>query len=125
MQTFKQFFESYMLPSSKHQQLCVVFPFDGEIWTKEQTKVFNKIRINKFIPLSIAIVLTASIFVMNYAFKINYFILNSVIMILVVFSFSWFLEIVETGGPKVEKKIVIKPKAKPNRVKNMNKNKNK
>lgn len=43
MQTFKQFFESYMLPPPKHQQLCVVFPFDGEIWTKEQTKVFNKI----------------------------------------------------------------------------------
>ena len=43
MQTFKQFFESYMLPPPKHQQLCVVFPFDGEIWTKEQTKVFNKL----------------------------------------------------------------------------------
>ena len=43
MQTFKQFFESYMLPSPKHQQLCVVYPFDGEIWTKEQTKIFNKL----------------------------------------------------------------------------------
>lgn len=42
MQTFKQFFESYMLTPPKHQQLCVVFPFDGEIWTKEQTKFFNK-----------------------------------------------------------------------------------
>lgn len=103
--------------------LMLVIILGGLMFLK--TKVFNKIRINKFIPLSIAIVLTASIFVMNYAFKINYFILNSVIMILVVFSFSWFLEIVETGGPKVEKKIVIKPKAKPNRVKNMNKNKNK
>lgn len=43
MQTFKQFFESYMISPPKHQQLCVVFPFDGEIWTKEQTKIFNKI----------------------------------------------------------------------------------
>ncbi len=43
MQTFKQFFESYMLSPPKHQQLCVVYPFDGEIWTKEQTHIFNKL----------------------------------------------------------------------------------
>lgn len=43
MQSFKQFFESYMISTPKHQQVCVVFPFDGEIWTKEQTKIFNKI----------------------------------------------------------------------------------
>lgn len=101
--------------------LMVAIILGGLMFLK--AKVFNKIRINKFIPLAIALVLTASLFVMNYVFKVNYFILNSVIMIFVVYSFSWFLEIVETGGPKVEKKIVIKPKAKPNRVKNKNKNK--
>lgn len=42
MQNFKQFFESYMISPPEHQQVCVVFPFDGEVWTKEQTKIFNK-----------------------------------------------------------------------------------
>lgn len=43
MQSFKQFFESYTISPPKHQQHCVIFPFDGEIWTKEQTKIFNRI----------------------------------------------------------------------------------
>ena len=34
----------------------------------------------------------------------------------------WFLEIQATGGPKKkDKEIVIRPKAKPNRVKHLNK----
>ena len=42
--------------------------------------------------------------------------------ILTVTFFMWFLEIQATGGPKKkEKEIVIRPKAKPNRVKHLNK----
>ena len=64
--------------------------------------VFSKVRINKYIPLGIAIVL---------------FILT----ILTVTFFLWFMDIVTTGGPKQkEKKIEIRPKAKPNRVKHLN-----
>ena len=52
--------------------------------------------------------------------KINLnFWINSIISILVIVAFLWFLEIHQTGGPKPkEKKIVIKSKPKPNRVKN-------
>ena len=41
--------------------------------------------------------------------------------ILTVTFFLWFMDIVTTGGPKQkEKKIEIRPKAKPNRVKHLN-----
>lgn len=43
MKTFEQFFESYDLPSSHNSQLVVIYPFDGEIWTKINTKIFNSI----------------------------------------------------------------------------------
>jgi general stress protein CsbA len=76
--------------------------------------VFTKVRINKWIPLAIAIVLfAAQIFfgAMNRSFTI-------VISIFAVIFFLWFMDIMQTGGPKKkEKQIVIKPKAKPNRVK--------
>ena len=49
-------------------------------------------------------------------------ILSSGLSILIVLFLLWFMEILQTGGPKKkEKKIVIKPKAKPNRVKNRKK----
>ena len=52
--------------------------------------IFGKVRIIKWIPLSIFAVLF----------------------------FLWFMDINQTGGPKKkEKQIIIKPKAKPNRVK--------
>ena len=76
--------------------------------------VFSKVRINKFIPLAIAIILLV----------IQMFLPNIVITmtILTVTFFMWFLEIQATGGPKKkEKEIVIRPKAKPNRVKHLNK----
>ena len=44
-------------------------------------------------------------------------IISTIITLLVVFFFAWFWDIQQTGGIKKEKKIVIKPKAKPNRVK--------
>ena len=68
--------------------------------------VFSKVRINKFIPLAIAIILLVVV----------------TMTILTVTFFMWFLEIQATGGPKKkEKEIVIRPKAKPNRVKHLNK----
>lgn len=39
---FKTFFEAYNLEPAKHQRLAVIYPFDGTIWTKENTKLFNK-----------------------------------------------------------------------------------
>ena len=45
--------------------------------------------------------------------------------ILTVTFFLWFMDIQATGGPKKkEKKIEIRPKAKPNRVKHLNNNQN-
>jgi hypothetical protein len=44
--------------------------------------------------------------------------ISYVISIFVILFFLWFMDITQTGGPKKkEKQIVIKPKAKPNRVK--------
>ena len=79
--------------------------------------VFNKVRINKFIPLAISIILLIT----QIFFRSNNLIINTIVILLAVFAFSWFFDIVQTGGPKKEKKIVIKPKAKPNRAKHINK----
>ena len=77
--------------------------------------VFSKVRINKWIPLAIAIVLfVAQIFLGSIINK--YFTIG--ISIFAVIFFLWFMDIMQTGGPKKkEKQIEIKPKAKPNRVK--------
>lgn len=82
--------------------------------------VFSKIRINKWIPLAISIVLfCCQLFLKG----INSY-LNTAITIATVLFLLWFMEIQQTGGPKKkEKPIVIKPKAKPNRVKNNKKDK--
>lgn len=82
--------------------------------------VFSKVRINKWIPLAIAIILfCCQLFLKG----INGY-LNGAITIATVLFLLWFMEIQQTGGPKKkEKPIVIKPKAKPNRVKNNKKNK--
>lgn len=80
--------------------------------------VFSKIRINKFIPLAVAIVG----FAIQLFVKPQNMIVQMAIMIVTVISFFWFMDIQQTGGAKIskEKKIVIKPKAKPNRIKNQN-----
>lgn len=83
--------------------------------------VFSKVRINKWIPLGIAAVL----FVAQFFMKDNVWVTMALTLVIVTF-FLWFLDIQTTGGPKApEKKIVIKPKAKPNRVKHLNKDGNK
>lgn len=85
--------------------------------------IFTKVRINKYIPLGIAIVLfILQIFSGKLGISNNY--VNIALSVISVLFFLWFMDIIQTGGPKKkEKKIVIKPKAKPNRVKNRKDNK--
>jgi hypothetical protein len=76
--------------------------------------IFGKVRINKWIPLSIAIVL----FIIQILVGQANMYLTSGLSIFAVLFFLWFMEIMQTGGlKKKDKQIVIKPKAKPNRVK--------
>lgn len=83
--------------------------------------IFNKVRINKFIPLAISIVLLICQFAFGKLIS-NYWLSQGFTIITVLF-FLWFFDIQQTGGPKKkEKPIKIKPKAKPNRVKNASAN---
>lgn len=76
--------------------------------------IFCKVRVKKWIPLSISIVIFAAQIFLNL--KNQY--LSAGLSIFAVVFFLWFMDIAQTGGPKKkEKQIVIKPKAKPNRVK--------
>jgi hypothetical protein len=76
--------------------------------------VFSKVRISKWIPLSIAILLFAVQIIIG---ETNVYIRTGLMGFITIF-FLWFMEIMQTGGPKKkEKQIVIKSKAKPNRVK--------
>lgn len=78
--------------------------------------VFSKVRINKWIPLSIAVVL----FILQVIVKSQNILVNIGLPVVTVWFFMWFIDIQSTGGPKQkEKKIEIRPKAKPNRVKHM------
>lgn len=75
--------------------------------------IFKKVRINKFIPLAIAVVGLICGFILN---KVS--VIPSVIVTFISAIFlSWFLKLQQSGGVKVQKNIKIKPKAKPNRVK--------
>lgn len=48
--------------------------------------------------------------------------ISSALSIFTVLFFLWFMDIIQTGGPrKKEKQIAIRPKAKPNRVKKISK----
>lgn len=80
--------------------------------------VFSKVKINKWIPLGISIAL----FVLQVLFKANNPFITMGFSLVVVWFFMWFIDIQTTGGPKAkEKKIEIRPKAKPNRVKHLQK----
>lgn len=87
--------------------------------------VFSKVRINKFIPLGIAIGLfILQIFIPVILGK-NIMWVSFVLTLLTVTFFLWFMEIQAGAGPKKkEKQIEIRPKAKPNRVKHLNNTKN-
>ena len=83
--------------------------------------VFSKVRINKYIPLGIAIALFILQIFMPAILGKNIVWVSFLLTILTVTFFLWFMDIVTTGGPKQkEKKIEIRPKAKPNRVKHLN-----
>ncbi len=78
--------------------------------------IFSKVKINKWIPLSIAIVLFIIQIYLGTRSSNKYF--TTILSIFAVLFFLWFMDINQTGGPKSkEKQIVIKSKAKPNRVK--------
>ncbi|MDD7793255.1 hypothetical protein [Clostridium sp. 'White wine YQ'] len=86
--------------------------------------VFNKLKISKWIPLAIAILLLAG----QFLFKIQNGLQGVALTALTLLFFMWFLDLNQGGGPVTSKKqkqkqIEIRPKAKPNRVKNLNKDK--
>ena len=82
--------------------------------------VFSKVRINKYIPLGIAIALFILQLFMPVILGKNIMWVTFILTILTITFFLWFMDIVTTGGPKKkEKKIEIRPKAKPNRVKHL------
>ena len=76
--------------------------------------VFNKVKVNKWIILAAAII----IFLIPMFIPMNQWIML-IISAVATILFLWFLDILRNGYPKLkkEKKVVIKPKAKPNRVK--------
>ena len=83
--------------------------------------VFSKVRINKFIPLGIAIALFVLQIFMPVIIGKSIMWVSFVLTLLTVTFFLWFMDIQTTGGPKKkEKKIEIRPEAKPNRVKHLN-----
>ena len=87
--------------------------------------VFSKVRINKYIPLGIAIATLLLQGIMPVIIGENIWWVSFLLTILTVTFFLWFMDIQATGGPKKkEKQIEIRPKAKPNRVKHLNNNHN-
>ncbi|VYT82901.1 hypothetical protein [Clostridium tertium] len=86
------------------------------LFTFGRKYVFSRVRINKWIPLTISIVL----FLVQIFVKFNNTWVTMALTLVVVWFFMWFMDIQSTGGPKKqEKKIEIRPKAKPNRVKHI------
>lgn len=76
--------------------------------------IFSRVKINKWIPLSIAIAL----FIVQIALGAANKYISTGLSIFAVLFFLWFIDITQTGGPKKkEKQIVIRSKAKPNRAK--------
>ncbi|WP_300350255.1 hypothetical protein [Clostridium sp.] len=95
--------------------LVVVLVFGG--FSLLSRYVFNRVRVNKWIILAAAII----IFLIPMFVPMNTWIMLIVSAISVMLLF-WFFDVQRNGYPKVkkDKKIVIKPKAKPNRVKHNN-----
>lgn len=76
--------------------------------------IFSKVKINKWIPLSISIVL----FIAQILLGSTHNYISYGLSIFAVLFFLWFMDIMQNGGPKKKiNQIVIRPKAKPNRVK--------
>lgn len=86
------------------------------LFTFGRKYVFQNVRINKWIPLAISIVL----FVVQFIVKTKNIWISMAFTLVIVWFFMWFIDIQSTGGPrKKEKQIEIRPKAKPNRAKHM------
>lgn len=82
--------------------------------------VLSKINISKWIVLGIAIV----VFLLPIVLRMQSTIASTLSSGLFVILLLWFMEIHQgTAKKKQETKVTIRPKAKPNRVKNMNKDK--
>lgn len=87
--------------------------------------LFSKMKVNKWVILALAVIT----FILPYIFyalnvKVSEKVINYVQAPLFVFLFLWYFDLMGFGRPKngdAAKKhdIVIKPKAKPNRVKHM------
>ena len=58
--------------------------------------VFTKIRINKFIPLAVAIIG----FAIQLFVRPEGMVIQMIVMAVTVISFFWFMDIQQTGGPK-------------------------
>lgn len=90
------------------------------VYVLSKKYIFTRVRINKWIPLAIAVILfVAQIFLgsVKSLEPISKYVTIAISIFAVIF-FLWFMDIMQTGGPKKkEKQIVIKPKAKPNRAK--------
>jgi hypothetical protein len=92
----------------------VVFIISGILLLKKF--VFGKVTINKYIPLIISILILGTQIILGNGNKL----VNSALTVIAVLFFAWFWDINETGSvsSKKEKVIKMRPKAKPNRVKN-------
>lgn len=90
----------------------VVLIIGGNLLLKKY--VFSKIKINKFIPLVISILILGTQIILGN----QNMVLSTTLTIIAVLFFSWFWDIKETGRTKKVENFKMKPKAKPNRVKN-------
>ena len=95
--------------------LVVVLVFGG--FSLLSRYVFNRVRVNKWIILALAIIIFLIPMFINLGSWIS--LIVSAIAVILLF---WFFDVQRNGYPKFkkDKKVVIKPKAKPNRVKHNN-----
>ncbi|GIM30332.1 hypothetical protein CPJCM30710_29980 [Clostridium polyendosporum] len=76
--------------------------------------ILSKLKVNKWIVLGAAIVF---FFLPAFLTQFQGYIIRLVMSSIFVILFLWFIDLAGYGIKKKEKKIKIKPKAKPNRVK--------
>lgn len=103
-------------------QIVIMLGFAYLVFAFGPKYIFDKIGMNKWIPLALAALVIIAQFMLRTNLNVN---LQLVLTLIGVFFFIWFMHINMTGGPKKkkEKEIVIRPKAKPNRVKHNKDNK--
>lgn len=95
--------------------VMVVIIIGGYILAKKY--VYDRFKINKFIPLVISFLILGAQIILKQQSQI----LSSILTIIAVLFFGWFWDIQQGSGSNKKnsnnKNIKIKPKAKPNRVK--------